>query len=50
MEKKRTKHDKTKLNSAESLISKAIIDSYVDHEKSVLVNNVLREYDKLIFH
>ena len=49
MEKKRTKHDKTKLNSTEFLISKATIDSYVDHEKSVLVNNVLREYDELIF-
>ena len=49
MEKKRTKHAKTKLNSTEFLISKATIDSYVDHEKSVLVNNVLREYDELIF-
>ena len=36
---------KTKLNSIKVLISKASIDSYIDHDKFVLVNNVLREYN-----
>ena len=36
--------EKDKLNSIEVLISKALIDSYISHDKFVLVNNVLREY------
>ena len=36
---------KTKLNSIKVLISKASIDSYINHDKFVLVNNVLREYN-----
>ena len=43
------KHDKivllakTKLNNIEVLISKALIDSNVSHDKLVLINNVLKE-------
>ena len=35
---------KDKLNAIEVLISKALIDSYISHDKFVSVNNVLREY------
>ena len=35
---------KDKLNSIEVLISKALIDSYINHDKFVSINNVLREY------
>ena len=51
MKKKRKKHDKiklfprTKLSILEVLISKDLINSYVSHDKVVLANNVLREYD-----
>ena len=31
------------LNSTEVLISKNLIDSYIDHDEFVLVNNVLKE-------
>ena len=47
--KKYKKHDKIvllgkdKLNTIEVLISKALIDSYISHDKFVSVNNVLRE-------
>ena len=47
---KRKKHDnivllaKTKLNTIKVLISKALIDSYINCEEFALVNNVLREY------
>ena len=49
--KKKKKHDKivllakSKLNSIDILIIQALIDSYVSHDKIVLVNNLLREYD-----
>ena len=33
---------KTKQNPIEVLISKAVIDSYINHDKFVSVNNVLR--------
>ena len=36
---------KTELNSIEILISKAWIDSRINHERSVLVSNVLGEED-----
>ena len=36
---------KTKLNSIEVLISKSLIDSYISHNESVLVNNLWKEYD-----
>ena len=51
--KKRKKHDyivflaKSKLNAIEVLISKAFIDSYNDHDESIWVSNVLREYNKM---
>ena len=35
---------KAKLNTFEILISKALINSYISHDKFVSVNNVLREY------
>ena len=47
MKKKRTNHDKTKLNTTKFLISKAITNSYFNHEKLISVNNVLREYDEI---
>ena len=50
MNKKNKKHDKiallekSKLNSIEVLISKALIDSYVSNDEFVLINNVLKEF------
>ena len=38
---------KTKLNSIEVLISKALIDSNSSHDEFVLINNVLKEYDDM---
>ena len=38
---------KTKLNTIEVLISKAIIDSFTRHDEFFLLNNVLREYDDM---
>ena len=35
---------KDKLNSIEVLISKALIDSYINHGEFVSINNLLREY------
>ena len=35
---------KTKLNSVEVLISRALIDLYISHGEFVSVNNVLRKY------
>ena len=49
--KKRKRHNnivlraKTKLNTLEALISKALTNSYINYEELVLVNNVLREHD-----
>ena len=49
IKKKKAKHDKIvllgkdKLNTIEVLISIALIDSYISHDKFVSVNNVLRE-------
>ena len=36
---------KSKLNTTEALISKALIDSNISHDDFVLVNNVVKEYD-----
>ena len=53
MKKKKKKHDKivllakSKLNSIEVLISKALIDSNISHDELVLTNNVLKEYDDI---
>ena len=50
---KKKKHDKivllakSKLNSLEVLISKALIDSVISHDEFVLINNVLREYNEM---
>ena len=38
---------KDKLNSIEFLISKALIDSYISHDKFVSVNSLLREYNRI---
>ena len=35
---------KTKLNAIKVLISKALIESYINHDDFVSMNNVLREY------
>ena len=51
--KKKSKHDKTvllaksKLNSIEILISKALIDSVISHGEFFLIKNVLKEYDEI---
>ena len=48
--KEKKKHDqivllaKSKLNSAEVLISKALIDSNINHDKLVLIDNVIKEF------
>ena len=48
IKKKKKKHDKivllakSKLNSIEVLISKALIDSNISHDEFVLINNVLK--------
>ena len=50
IKKKKKKHDKivllakSKLNSIEVLISKALIDSVISHDEFVLINNVLKEF------
>ena len=38
---------KSKLNSIEVLISKALIDSIISHGEFVLKNNVLKEYNEM---
>ena len=37
---------KSKLNSIELLVSKALIDSVMTHNECVLINNVLKEYNE----
>ena len=47
------KHDKivllakSKLNIIEVLISKALIDLNISHDKFVLINNMLKEYEEM---
>ena len=36
-----------KLNTTKSLISRALIVSYINHDEFVLVNNLLREFDEI---
>ena len=49
IKKKKNKHDKivllakSKLNSIEALICKALINSVISHEEFVLINNVQKE-------
>ena len=38
---------KSKFNSIEVLISKVLIDSVISHDKFVLINNVIKEYDDM---
>ena len=38
---------KSKLDKIEVLISKALIDSVIIHEEFVLINNLLKEYNKI---
>ena len=38
---------KTKLNTVEVLISKALIDSNINHDEFVSLSNVLREYGNI---
>ena len=38
---------KDKLNTIEVLIFKALIDSYISHDESVSINNVLKEYNEM---
>ena len=51
--KEKKKHDKivllakSKLNSIEVLISKALIDSVTSHDEFFLINNVLKEYNEM---
>ena len=53
IKKKHKKHDqivllaKTKLDTIEFLISKALIDSYINHDRFVTVNNVPRQYNEM---
>ena len=53
IKKKKNKHDKialsakSELDSLEVLISKALIDSVISQDEFVLINNVLKEYDKM---
>ena len=53
IKKNKKKHDKIillgkdKSNTIEILISKALINSYISHDKFVSVNNVLREYNEI---
>ena len=37
----------TKLNTIEFSISKALIDSYINHDKFFYLNNMLREYNEI---
>ena len=53
MRKSKKKHDKivflpkSKMNNVEVLISKALIDSVISHDEFFLINNVLKDYDKM---
>ena len=53
IKKKRKKQDKIvllakiKLSTIEILISKVLINLYINHDEFVLVNNVLREYNEM---
>ena len=38
---------KNKLSTIKMLISKALIESYINHDELVLVNNVVRSYNEM---
>ena len=54
IKKNKKKHDKivllakSKLNSIELLISKALMNSNISHDEFILINNVLKEYYDMI--
>ena len=39
--------EKSKLNSTEVLISKTLTDSVISRDRSVLINNFLKEYTEM---
>ena len=39
--------EKSRLNDIEVLISKALIDSLIGHDEFALINNVLKEHNKM---
>ena len=53
IKKKKKNHDKIvflgkdNLNTIEVLVSKALVDSYISHDRFVSVNNILREYNEI---
>ena len=53
IKKKKKNHDKIvflgkdNLSTIEVLVSKALVDSYIIHDKFVSVNNILREYNEI---
>ena len=53
IKEKKKKHDKivllakSKLNSRDVLILKALIDSVISHDEFVLINNMLKEYSEM---
>ena len=53
IKEKKKKHDKrvllakSKLNSMQVLISKALIDSNISHDEFVLIRNMLQKYDNM---
>ena len=53
IKKMKKRHDKivflakSKFNTIEALISKALIDSVISHAEFVLINNVLKEYNEM---
>ena len=38
---------KANLDKTEALISEALIDSYINHDEFISVNNVLRQYNEM---
>ena len=51
IKKKKKKHIvflvKSKLNKIEVLISKALVDSVINHDGFVIINSVLKEYNEM---
>ena len=46
IKKKSKKHDNI-LNTIEVLVSQALINSYINHDKFISMNHVLREYNEI---
>ena len=53
IKKKKKRNDKivllakSKVNSIQVLISRALIDSVIIHDESISINNVLKKYNKM---